>query len=261
MIPLADIHCHLLAGLDDGPQTDDEALEMCRMAHADGTRLIAAGAHQNEDYPANTAARIRESAERLGRLLREHGIAISTFPSAEICLHPDMEAAWERGELLSVADRRQHLLVEMPHAAFVDIRELSERFRRRGVRLILAHPERNAELLHCEGAIEDVIRAGCLVQVSAQSVTRPKDRRDERALRRWLTSGLVHFLGSDGHSPRRRRPTMADAYQQIIQWAGTRVADRVCSTNGQAIAMGLPATESPPPSPRTSWLGRLLGKQ
>ena len=59
MIPLVDIHCHLLAGLDDGPRTDEDALEMCRIAYEDGTRIIAAGAHQNEHYPENTADRIR----------------------------------------------------------------------------------------------------------------------------------------------------------------------------------------------------------
>jgi protein-tyrosine phosphatase len=54
MIPLVDIHCHLLAGLDDGPRTPEDALEMCRIAYADGIRIIAAGAHQNDHYPENT---------------------------------------------------------------------------------------------------------------------------------------------------------------------------------------------------------------
>jgi len=36
MLPLVDIHCHLLAGLDDGPRTDEEALAMCQLAYPGG---------------------------------------------------------------------------------------------------------------------------------------------------------------------------------------------------------------------------------
>lgn len=262
MIPLVDIHCHLLAGLDDGPRTEDEALEMCRIAYDDGTRIISAGAHHNEDYPDNTPERIRSSAARLAALLHERNIPLSVFPNAEIRLFPEMESAWERGELLSIADRGRCLLVEMPYASFVDIRPLAERFRARDVTLVLAHPERYPELLHGDGALEDVVRSGCRVQVSASSVTHPKNGKDERALKGWFQRDLVHFLGSDGHSPVRRRPMMADAYNQIAQWVGTRVADRVCSTSGAALVHGLPFATPMSESPRRpSWIGRLLGQR
>lgn len=60
MIPLIDMHCHLLAGLDDGPPTDEEALEMCRLACAEGTHMAAATAHQNDHWPDVTPERIRQ---------------------------------------------------------------------------------------------------------------------------------------------------------------------------------------------------------
>src|SRR5688500_1282776 len=119
MLPLVDIHCHLLAGLDDGPRTEDEALEMCRIAHADGTRIIAAGAHQNERYPAVTPDRIREAAGRLSERLRANNIDLTIFPCAEVEAHPYIDVAWREDKLLSVADRRQYLLLEMPHGLFV----------------------------------------------------------------------------------------------------------------------------------------------
>lgn len=45
MIPLVDMHCHLLAGLDDGPPTDGVAETMCRLAFGDGMRMVAATAY------------------------------------------------------------------------------------------------------------------------------------------------------------------------------------------------------------------------
>ncbi len=256
MIPLVDIHCHLLAGLDDGPRTDEDALAMCRMAYADGTRIIAAGAHQNDDYGENTPERIRLAAQRLAQQLREENLPLATFPCAEVMVHPDIEASWKQERLLSVADRGQYLLIEMPHALYVDLREIVERLVHEGVRPILAHPEKSPELLFGDGTMDDLIRAGCLVQVSAKSVTEPRDRRDQRALKGWFRRGLVHFLGSDGHSPRRREPKMADAYLQISNWAGSRVADRVASTNGMAISQGLPLHIPDLRPKRVGWLAR-----
>ena len=71
MIPLVDVHVHLLAGLDDGPKTLDEALVMCRLAHADGVCSMAATAHQNDRWPAVTPTCIRAATEALHAALTE----------------------------------------------------------------------------------------------------------------------------------------------------------------------------------------------
>src|SRR5262245_60325287 len=147
MPPLADIHCHLLAGLDDGPRTWDDAVEMCRIAAADGIRRAAATAHQNERWSAVTPDAIRAAARELNERLRSERVALEVFPSAEVMADPDLETAWEAGRLLGVGGHTSYLLVEMPHRVFVDLRAVVERFRRRGVRVILAHPERHPELL------------------------------------------------------------------------------------------------------------------
>jgi protein-tyrosine phosphatase len=168
-----------------------------------------------------------------------------------------MEAAWHRGELLSVADRREYLLVEMPHNLVVDLRHTARNLVAAGVRPILAHPERCDELLHDAGRIEELIELGCLVQVSAKSITEPASSRDERAIKDWLKRGVVHVLGSDGHSVRRRPPLMAKAFAKIVQWCGASVADRVGSTYGMAISQGLPLRVPPPAPRRTGWFAKL----
>lgn len=257
MLPLADIHCHLLAGLDDGPATQEEALEMCRIAYAEGVRTISALAHQNETYPDNTPARIRAACQLLAQHLREAQLALNVFPSAEIMLRPDLEAAWKADELLSVADRRQYLFLEFPHGVFFELAPLIARLRQTGVRPILAHAERVPELLLDPGRIESWIEAGCLIQVNSGSITRPRSAAEAREVKSWVQRGIVHAVSSDGHSPRHRPPHMAAAYREIEHWAGPTVADRVCSSNGLAIAAGLPLYV-PPPAPRPGgWFARL----
>jgi protein-tyrosine phosphatase len=256
MIPLVDMHCHLLAGVDDGPRTDEDVLEMCRISYSEGIRLSAALAHQNERWPDVTPQLIRDRVLGLTQTLRQTEIPLTVFPCAEVMVHPDVEVAWQRGELLSVADRGGYLLVEMPRGLFVDLREIVKGLRRAGVRPILAHPEQQPELLHDAGRIEGLIEAGCLVQVSSGNVTDPKTGQDGRALKDWFRRGVVHVLGTDAHSPRRRRPRMAEAYRQITSWAGASVADRVCSTNPTAIVHGLPLRVPAPEPRRRGWFAR-----
>lgn len=253
MIPLVDFHCHLLPGLDDGPATADEALEMCRIASGAGTSLVCATAHQNEQFGAVTPDRIRQACRLLARALRAHDIPLHPFPCAEVQVFPGLESAWSRRELLGVADRREYLLLELPHGLFLDLRDTVQSLCRAGVRPILAHAERSPELLHETGRIEELIHAGCLVQVSSGSVTDPPNRHAARALRRWLKSGLVHLIGSDGHSVLDRPPKIAEAYHRIARWAGARVADRVCSVNGLAILQGLPLRVAKPEPARSRW--------
>jgi protein-tyrosine phosphatase len=257
MIPLVDIHVHLLAGLDDGPRTADDALAMCRRMYGEGVRLAAATAHQNERWSAVTPARIREATAGLAEALRQAGIGLTVVPCAEVTAHPETGAAWRDGRLLSVGDRAEYLLLEMPHGLFVDLLPTVRGLRQAGLRPILAHPERQPEWLHEPGSIEGLIRAGCLVQVSSGSVTDPRGREDARALKDWFRRGVVHLLGSDGHSPNRRPPLLAGAYRQIACWVGSAAADRVCSTNGMAVLHGLPL-RVPEPEPRgIRWLPRL----
>ncbi len=59
VIPLVDMHVHLLAGLDDGPKTREDAFAMCRIAAEEGVQMACATAHQNQNYPAVTPRRIR----------------------------------------------------------------------------------------------------------------------------------------------------------------------------------------------------------
>ncbi|MGH7174031.1 MAG: tyrosine-protein phosphatase [Gemmataceae bacterium] len=258
MIPLVDMHCHLLPGLDDGPRGEADALRMCRLAYDEGVRISVALAHQNERWKANTPDVLRQAAQHLTQRLHQEGIALTVCPGAEVMVQPAFELSLSKGEYLSVADRGQYLLLEFPHGLFVDLRPLVECLRLRGLHPILAHPERTPELLHDTEQIEQLIRLGCLVQVSSGSVTAPQSR-DRRALKKWFQRDIVHLLGSDGHSPTRRPPRMADAYHQIASWTTSATADRVCSTNGMAICHGLPLRISEPlPRPRRRFLNLRL---
>jgi protein-tyrosine phosphatase len=259
MLPLADTHVHLLAGLDDGPRDADEALAMCRMLVAEGCRTATALAHQNPAWPDNTADHLKAAAARLTARLREHRVPLTVYPTGEVMLAPDLVAQWKAGSLLSYGGFGKFLLVEMPHGAFVDLRPFAAELRLLGVRLVVAHAERYPELLHDPGATERLIAAGCLIQVTAVELAEPSSSAAERALKDWAKRGVIHLLGSDGHRLGGREPRMLAGYEALARWAGRSAADRVGGIWGPAVLQGLPVTVPPPaPKPR-NWFARLFG--
>ncbi|MGL4551962.1 MAG: tyrosine-protein phosphatase [Gemmataceae bacterium] len=252
MTGLADLHVHLLAGLDDGPRTADDALAMCRIAADQGVRHAAALSHQSERWQVTPDA-IRSAVKSLAEQLAREGVPLSVHPTAEVTATPTLIEDWKAGRLLSVGDHGRCLLVEMPHQLFVDLRPAVRGLGRLGVRVLLAHPERHPELLHEPGTLEELIGLGCFVQVSSASVTDPATPADARALRDWFRRGCVHVLGSDGHSPRKRRPLMADACARVREWAGADAADRIGRDNGLALLRGERLAVAPPRARRPWW--------
>jgi protein-tyrosine phosphatase len=259
MTPLADTHVHLLAGLDDGPSTADVALAMCRILLNEGARHATALAHQNHDYPANTADQLRAATAALAALLAEKQLPLSVHPTGEIMLSPTTLDDWRAGHLLSVGDHRQWLLVEMPHDGCVNVLPLAEALRPEGVRLIIAHAERYPELLDDLALCAEWIGAGCLFQVTARALAEPWEPGFERALKRWARGGFIHLMGSDGHGIDRRRPVLAGGFGRLAKWLGRSHAAQIAGVWGRAVLEGKPV-QVPRPNPNgRSWFTRLFG--
>ncbi len=259
MAPLADTHVHLLAGLDDGPASVAEALAMARVLVHEGVAHATALAHQNPDYPENTAERLLAAAAALAAALADRRIPLTVYPTGEVMLGPETLDDWTAGRLLPVGNHRRFLLVEMPHGVFLNLLPIAAVFRQQGVRLILAHAERYPQLLDDPALAAQWIAAGCLLQVTAQALAEPADPWTEGRLKRWVKGGFVHLLGSDGHGLDRRRPVLQAGFRRLARWAGTTTADRIGSVWGTAVLRG-EAVELPPPEPpRRSWFSHLFG--
>ena len=254
MIPLVDVHCHLFAGLDDGPRSDEEVFSMCRLACQDGVQGVVAVAHQGERWLGVTAERIRGAHTRLRHQLQQWELPLVVYPAGEVMVWPELLDAWQRGELLAIADASRYLLIELPAGVYIDARVVARDLVAVGVRPILAHAERSPELLDQPSMLQELIRSGCLIQVNANSVTAPASGRQQRALKHCVRRGLIHLVGSDGHSSEQRPPGIAGAYERILSWAGSTVAERLCSANGLAVLQGL-APDLNRPRPRWKWLG------
>jgi len=209
-----DLHTHILPGIDDGARDLDDSLAIARDCVADGVTAVAATPHVRDDYPT-TAATIAAATDELRRALAEAGIRLDVHAGGEIA-HTRLHRL-EPGELqrLALAGGR-YLLVEFPYYGWPQrLAEQLEPLRELGLRAILAHPERNADVAAAPELLRPFVEAGVLVQVTASSVTGALGRSSRRAAHSLIRRELAHLIASDAHSPNLRAAGLSAAARAL----------------------------------------------
>ncbi len=234
--PLVDIHCHLLPGLDDGAASWDEALAMAEMATADGVGTIIATPHQLGSHAGNSAAAIRTAAERLQRAIGRRGLPLRVLPGADVRIEPDLVEKIRRGEVLTLADHRRHVLLELPHEVYFPLERLLAELAAAGLVGILSHPERNLGILNQPGVLRPLVERGCLLQVTAGSLSGAFGARIQEFAESLVIEGIVHFIATDAHGSKTRAPVLSTAFQRVAKLAGEEAALDLCCRHPALVA-------------------------
>lgn len=237
-ISFVDIHCHMLPGLDDGAVNLGVSLAMAKMAVADGIQTVVATPHQLGNYSRNRGETIRAYTSRFQRELDQRRIPIRILPGADIRIEPDMPQGVLAGDVVSLADHRRHVLLELPHELYMPLGGLLRSLRSAGMVGILSHPERNQGILREPQVVEELVDAGCLMQVTAGSLTGSFGPEIQGFSEWLLEEGLVHFLATDAHGTTNRRPVMSRAYYRATELVGEETAKELCCLNPTAVAAG-----------------------
>jgi protein-tyrosine phosphatase len=201
----SEIHFHLLPGVDDGPASLEESVELARMAAVDGTRTIVATPHVSSFYPTDVGSlpeRVREVEDRL----RRKRISIKVRCGAEVA--PEMVARLSDAELETIAlgpSGHRWLLLEAPLTGFDDVfAEAASELRGRGFGIVVAHPERSLGSLEAGWLILDrELRAGSALQINAWSLAGLNGERARSNALRLLHAARVVAVASDAHGPER----------------------------------------------------------
>ncbi len=256
---MTDIHSHLVAAIDDGPSTWNESLAMARMAAADGIATVIATPHQLGNFAHNDGQRIRHATGHLAELVRANRIPLTVLPGADVRIEPDIVPKIVTGEIVTLADWRRHLLLELPHELYFHLRPLGDTLRRAGIRGILSHPERNHGLLARPHLVGRLVDDGWLMQITAGSLVGTFGP-DVQRLAQWMVqSGLVHIVATDAHGSRSRRPLLSRAFRCAEELAGRQTAIDLFCRNPADVAAGHEVAGGKQPIKRrriTRWFGR-----
>ena len=242
---MIDLHCHILPGIDDGPDDMAGTLAMAREHVARGTTTVVATPHVGWDYP-NSAEVIAAGVLEVNAALQAEGIPLEVLPGAEVALTRAVDMSAEQLGALRLGGS-PWLLLEAPISVDAPgIDGLVGIVQSRGVRVLLAHPERCASFHTDPDLLARLIAGGCLAQVTAGALTGFFGRTVQAAARRYVDAGLVHVVASDSHDDRHRAPGMGEqmddaGYGPLRAWMAADVP--------RALLDGVPAPPRPPFTP------------
>lgn len=218
-VRFTDLHCHLLPGVDDGPQTMAESLEYAAAAVAAGTTTIVATPHVELVDVAELPDRVRELRAELDRAgvaldvrcggeLKHFSIPGLRDADLEVIAHGPPGARW--------------LLYEVPfEGADEDFAAGARELRERGFGLLLAHPERSEGIVDGGGlAVIERLRAGGAVVAANTGPLLGREGNDRRrAAEHLLRRGVPGVVATDAHAPRRPY-TLAMASEAVTRVTG-----------------------------------------
>ena len=243
-----ELHFHLLPGVDDGSRDDGEAVELARLAVADGTGRVVATPHVRQLDVSELAGRTAELRARL----HEAGVGLEIRGSGELSPDDVPRLGDDQLEWLALGPPgRRWLLVEAPLEPIdPGLRAAASEVRARGYGLLIAHPERSPTTPSAD--VREQAAMGAPLQINASSLSGAHGPETERAALELARSGLPFIVASDAHSP--SRPPLLTQAARALGAAGLdhgTIQAAVDTGAEQLLADGLPAK-----APAAEWPSR-----
>lgn len=183
-----DFHTHILPGIDDGAENFDEAISMIEELRGLGFEGVVATPHANPMYIPDRK-RLKD--------LRDDLQGRTGFPIL-IGYETAMDVLLIEDPTYFAIEGTNMILVELPwFDESFDYRGLLMGLLKRGLRPILAHPERHSHI--DMGALEDIKSMGVLIQVNVKSILGAYGESVRRKALQFFP--LSDIVGSDAHSP------------------------------------------------------------
>jgi len=219
-----DLHAHVLPGVDDGPDTVEDALELLRALEDEGVVLVAATPHVHPVYP--TSPQLRD--ERL-QVVREAasaaGLGIEVAAGGEIDL--EYASGYDDEQVRAFAlGGGPAVLVEFPWAPAwpLMLAPTCKDLRTRGFLPIVAHPERARPVQQRPELLDEVVRSGAVCQITTGSLAGRFGETAQRTAFALLRDQRGHMIASDAHGVANRGPCFAAARKALAGELGTDYA-------------------------------------
>ena len=234
---MIDLHSHILPGIDDGARNIDIAVNMAQQAVDCGVTHMVCTPHIHQGYFDNNIATIKAAFHQLQSSLEKNEIPLSLSFAAEVRVNELIPQWIKQNELpfLGNFEGKKVLLLEMPHSHVPPgIDALIKWLLKNGVQPLIAHPERNRELMAEQHKFNWLKRTGCKFQVTAGALTGRFGEKVQQFANALMHERAFHVVASDTHDTVRRPNDMADAFQ-ILSGFDAQFANEVFYTTPAAI--------------------------
>jgi len=252
---MVDIHSHILWQLDDGARSFEESVAMLRAAEASGTTDIVATPHANNRYRFDPD----QIAERIAALSRVPHLGLRIHRGCDFHLMYENVVDALGHPAKYTINGGPYLLAELPDSHVPPpIDTILDRLLANGLIPIITHPERNPAVSKDAKRLSRWVDMGCLIQITAGSLTGIFGTSAQRNSEELLRRELVHVIASDAHDPTHRHPCLHEACDWVAAKYGQVMARILFESVPGAIIAGqsidIPSRGRPLRKRRKPWL-------
>jgi protein-tyrosine phosphatase len=197
-----DLHCHWIAGIDDGARSADETLAMLRGLHQAGFDTIVATPHMRPGMFDNDRASIERAFVAMQPLLMQLGAPLTVRVSSEHFFDDVVFGRLMQGAGVPYPGGKAVLVEFGPTAFPVRAQHRFFDLRRAGLRPVLAHPERYESVWRDDACLDPLLDAGAHLLLDVCALTGKYGRAPQRAAEKLLDEDAYEAACSDSHKPR-----------------------------------------------------------
>ena len=196
----ADMHSHLLPGIDDGAQDLETSLGLIRGLRELGYQKLITTPHVIWDLYKNTPAIINDKLFLLQKAVADAGIDVEIMAAAEYFLDEHVEELLKnRQTLLTLSGNK--VLTEFSMAfPSMNIKDLLFEMVMAGYQPVIAHPERYVYLQKNKDFYRELKDIGCLFQLNLLSVYGYYGRSVKDLSEYLLSEDYYDLIGTDLHN-------------------------------------------------------------
>ena len=213
---------------------------MARIFIKAGYRQVVATPHQ---VPGTTwmasIEDIRSKLVELNHAIKVEGLELDVLPGMEIALDPLIPDLLAKGQLLSL-DEASYVLIETPFQQLpLGWEQVIFKILSKGYYILMAHPERCAQLAARPQMVNGLIESGVHLQVNWDSFLGYHGRAALHLAHYLADSRYIHCLATDSHNPRERHAAhVKRAAAKIQELIGPENLQRIASENPLRILRG-----------------------
>lgn len=231
----ADIHTHLLPGVDDGAKDVQEACRLIRLAYDDGTRAMILTPHYRGVYRENTPAFLLQRFDELRQTVHRELPDMKLYLGNEVQYQLDVFSLLESGRVLPLCGSRYVLLEFRSNVLRSRVITGVAEAVQYGFVPIIAHAELYGVFRLDPSLVEEVLHMGALIQMNADSILGKNGFGVKRLCHRLLKEHQVHFVASDAHDPEKRPPLLQKCFVRVQKRYGEKYANRVFYENALTV--------------------------
>jgi protein-tyrosine phosphatase len=236
-----DLHCHYLPGIDDGAQTLEESLELARAAVQAGITAAVMTPHVHPGRYENTASSIRQLCAAFQQVLRYKQIPLQVYPGGEVRMSSDMMRMVDQEEIpfLGELDGYRIMLLEFPHSHLVfGAEKLMTWLLARRIRPLIAHPERNKEVMRNVAKLQPFVEMGAMLQLTGASIVGQFGKPALQCARDIIDREWASVVATDSHNLRHRPPNLDLAHVALVKIGGEGFARMLTAATPAKIIAG-----------------------